>query len=192
MKKLIQVTFLIWAFCISVPAQDWKVSVDDYGQHHAQVSGVSNTPDGPVTTILHLSCNKKKIVVFEYVVQKISKAKFFNFHDFEGPTAKANGKRLVRVKMQTKKGTVYMNFAVSGSRGFYPETDAFRFGIAGGNPEAKNTISRIMNGILKEGASMISVTVLSYGERKKSFYTEFSTSKASNSVKQMLKECGEH
>jgi hypothetical protein len=191
MKKLIQVTFLIWTFCTSVWAQDWKVYVNTYGQYNAQVSAISKTPDGPITAILNLRCKTKNFVVFSYVIQRISKVKFFDFNDFEGPDAKANGKRLVSIKMQTKKGAIYIKTAVSGSRGFYPETDAFQFGIAGGNPKAKNNISRILNGILKEGTSMISITVQSYNHRKKTFYTEFSTSNASNSVTQMLKGCGE-
>jgi hypothetical protein len=189
MSKLTNALFFLLMFCASTYAQEWKTYVNEFGQHNAQASATGKSPDGPITTIFNLRCKPKEHIVLSYVVRGVSDIKYFKFQDFEGPTAKAALKKLVTIKVQTKSETILVRTSVSGSRGFYPETNAFQFEIASGNPKVKNNISRILNAILHDPLK-ISITVQSDSDRKKTLNTEFSSTNASNSVTHMLKGCG--
>ena len=112
--------------------------------------------------------------------------KNFNFTDFEGPGAPAGAKKLVHVIVHSRQRNVPARVSVTG--GLKDDPDAFEFSFAA-RGYRKGDITRLVDAI-RQGASMISVTVHDYRDGRKTIHSDFPTTGASNAVDRLMKNCG--
>ena len=187
---LILIIFLL-AIEPSGALQEWEPPMSRNRTYSTQVSASGSTPDGLTETTLAVRClpgtKGRGYVEFVYTVKRARDMKNFNFTDFEGPDAPAGAKKLVRVIVYSKSHNVTAKVSVTGGlKGDDPDAFEFSFAARG---YRKGDITRLVDTI-RQGASMISVTVHDYRDSKKTIHTDFSTTGASNAVDRLMKNCG--
>jgi hypothetical protein len=200
MRKIIFATFIGVIFCMNGNAQDWHYSLEEHSKSHiSKVTGNGETEGKQFRAILELAinCTNKRQVIIKYSILEISKLKEFNFDDFAGPTARVGNRKMLTVKIKSPQREFSFIPSVAGGYGYFPFSggyksppisDGFTFSFYGEN-NGKSNISKLLKSVLS-GASKISLTLQSYSDRKKTLYTDFSTTGASNAITQMLKGCG--
>lgn len=186
MRKLIIITGLMLTMTVAVRAQDWRHQVNENGLRTARVSAPGTAPNGPAATTLTLQCapGKDGSVSIQYAVSGTDKIKQFNFGDFEGPGAPASKRRLVQFAVQTPRGAVKLQTAVSG---YYTDQGVFVFELAAAN-NAVSGATRVADAI-RGGAESVTIMVQDSRNLRRTIQTRFPAADAAPAVTETLKGC---
>lgn len=187
MNKLILVSILLLWIKTDADGQNWQPFQGRNGYYRTEVSAIGTTPDGDTPTTLAVQCypGKRGYVLFNYEVHRVSKVTGFHFTDFEGPDAPMADRRMVTVRVRTKRGDVIAKTTVSGGL-TDAETFVFNFGITG---NLRGDTRRLIYA-LKGEASQKSVTVQDSRDNHKFLHTNFPAEDAAKTVTEIMGKCG--
>jgi hypothetical protein len=165
--------------------QEWRYFVGEHSIHKVLALGEGQIPDGRARTTFTLVCrrqNGKAELFLFYGVRDAGKIKSFDFEYFHGPGAKALGRKLVRLSVQTGSKKIAFRMSASGAYSDMDNPQDFQFSIGKAPP-------RLIKWLLK-GPKTLTVRVKDDRRKGSEVFTEFPAENAGNAVSQLLKDCG--
>lgn len=142
----------------TAPPARWLVSKLENGTRHLSYTATAPLLGKPTTFMVTFFCypystkNVKGMLGIDIYVDNVATLKPFQFDDFEGPDALANGKKLLRITVNSPGKPPYVVDSLLS--GWIPDVSKFAFSVSEESQRAKSFQKTVLRALVDDADSL--------------------------------------